>query len=767
MPVSNYPNAGMKDEARKGIAWREEFGRGGTRVGAVRARQIIAGENLSDDTVKRMFSFFSRQEGVKKAEGFKQGEEGYPSNGRIAWALWGGDAGFSWSRKLVEKMKKEKSMTKNKEVKRHIEEVIETDDSYTVKFLKADSYEEEETEEVTEEETEEITIENSEVLEESRIETKEEKTVEHRAAFPMEFERDEVENRTITMSVSSESPVMREFGLEILSHRTGDVDLNRLNNKAPLLLDHDSRQQIGVIENTRLDESQGRLYSTVRFGKSTMAREVFDDVLDGIRTQVSIGYTITNLERESYYDDEEEEAYRAAFTPHEVSIVSMGADQTVGIGRSLSLQPQTITKETIMEKTTEENKVEVNIEEKIRVASTEAVQKREKDISEIYSLASRHNKTPMADEAVAKGLSLDAFRGALLQEIENKPLETNEIGLNETESRSFSIVRAAKAQAGLISREDAAFELEAAEAYAQKLGRESKGFFVPEDVTNKWSERTLSTAGSGANVVYNDLRYQDMIGALTPFSTVLRANPTILANNTGNVSIPRTTATQTSNWIGEGVAVASSDPTLDSVTLSEHTNGCFTDMTRSLLQNTDGFSVEQMVRNNLLRAMGTAWDAASVAGNPAAVAASPRGIEFTAGVNATAFGVAGAPTYAELIAMESAIFADNASLDGNSVYWITTPALNGYMKSLATNGAGSPVAQRDGFVDGREVLISSQVTNNTIILGDFSEFIVATWAGLEIQSDPYALATSGGLRLIALSSVDFGVKHPVSFCVSA
>ena len=60
-------------------------------------------------------------------------------------------------------------------------------------------------------------------------------------------------------------------------------------------------------------------------------------------------------------------------------------------------------------------------------------------------------------------------------------------------------------------------------------------------------------------------------------------------------------------------------------------------MTRTLLQNTDGFSVEQMVRNNLLRAMGTAWDQASVAGNPAAVAASPRGIEFTVGVNATAF----------------------------------------------------------------------------------------------------------------------------------
>ena len=101
------PNDGMKSEAQKGLDWREEFGRGGTRVGAVRARQIVAGENLSDDTVKRMYSFFSRHEVDKQAEGFSAGEEGYPSNGRIAWALWGGDAGFSWSKRLVEQMKKE------------------------------------------------------------------------------------------------------------------------------------------------------------------------------------------------------------------------------------------------------------------------------------------------------------------------------------------------------------------------------------------------------------------------------------------------------------------------------------------------------------------------------------------------------------------------------------------------------------------------------------------------------------------------------------
>ena len=93
------PTDGMASEAKKGLAWRKEFGRGGTIVGATRANQLIRKENLSPSTVKRMFSFFSRHEVDKRAEGFRPGEKGYPSNGRIAWALWGGDPGFSWSRK--------------------------------------------------------------------------------------------------------------------------------------------------------------------------------------------------------------------------------------------------------------------------------------------------------------------------------------------------------------------------------------------------------------------------------------------------------------------------------------------------------------------------------------------------------------------------------------------------------------------------------------------------------------------------------------------
>lgn len=97
--VDLTPTDGMKAEAERGLKWRKEFNRGGTMVGVARANQLVNKEKLSPDTVRRMFSFFSRHEVDKQGQGFDVGEEGYPSAGRIAWALWGGDAGFSWSRK--------------------------------------------------------------------------------------------------------------------------------------------------------------------------------------------------------------------------------------------------------------------------------------------------------------------------------------------------------------------------------------------------------------------------------------------------------------------------------------------------------------------------------------------------------------------------------------------------------------------------------------------------------------------------------------------
>lgn len=92
-----FPNKGMKDEARQAIEWRDAGHDGGTAVAWARANQILNGEKLSESTVLRMYSFFRRHEVDKEAEGFRPGEEGYPSAGRVAWAAWGGDAGYRWA----------------------------------------------------------------------------------------------------------------------------------------------------------------------------------------------------------------------------------------------------------------------------------------------------------------------------------------------------------------------------------------------------------------------------------------------------------------------------------------------------------------------------------------------------------------------------------------------------------------------------------------------------------------------------------------------
>lgn len=104
------PNDAMAKEAERGLAWRREFGRGGTEVGIARARDISNKENLSLDTVRRMSSYFARHEVDKEAEGFRPGEDGYPSNGRIAWALWGGDSGKSWANRILEQEDDDRSL---------------------------------------------------------------------------------------------------------------------------------------------------------------------------------------------------------------------------------------------------------------------------------------------------------------------------------------------------------------------------------------------------------------------------------------------------------------------------------------------------------------------------------------------------------------------------------------------------------------------------------------------------------------------------------
>jgi len=107
--IDTKPTATMANNAERGLALRKKHKRGGTSIGVARANQLVARENLSVSTIKRMYSFFSRHEVDKQGQGFNSGEEGYPSAGKIAWLLWGGDSGFSWSKSKRDQIEREET----------------------------------------------------------------------------------------------------------------------------------------------------------------------------------------------------------------------------------------------------------------------------------------------------------------------------------------------------------------------------------------------------------------------------------------------------------------------------------------------------------------------------------------------------------------------------------------------------------------------------------------------------------------------------------
>ena len=126
--INFSPPEGVRNEAQRGLDWRREYGRGGTEVGIARARDLAGGRTISPETAKRMKAYFDRHEIDKQGEGWSPGEDGYPSNGRIAWALWGGDAGRSWSAKLVRQINAEDNRSTSMEIERRDFELTDQDD---------------------------------------------------------------------------------------------------------------------------------------------------------------------------------------------------------------------------------------------------------------------------------------------------------------------------------------------------------------------------------------------------------------------------------------------------------------------------------------------------------------------------------------------------------------------------------------------------------------------------------------------------------------
>ena len=713
--IDLMPTDGMRTEAERYRGWKADGEPGGTEVAATRASQILSGDELSRDTVITMAAWFARHEVDKQGEGFSPDEDGYPSPGRVAWAAWGGDAGQVWSAAKADRIK---ALEENRAMAADLIELNELSDEASV-------------------EDEAASLRSME----GRYKRSELTTF------------DEVEERTYEFPFSSEFPVARYFGNEILSHEGESADLSRLNDGAPLLFNHNPERVIGVVERAYIDGNKRRGYARVRFSRNAFAQEILGDVKDGVLRNVSFGYSIDKMEERGSGD-----YVATAWSPYEISVVSIPADNTVGIGRSLVPTPDAASAAPSpdplppMENTAPD----------LAVVRAEAVEAERTRISSINALCTKHRMADLGQQLVESGRSIDEARAAVLDKL-NVPQETvnmsaAEIGLSAQESRRFSFLRAINYLANPTdrsAREAAAFEIEASDAAAAKLGRQSRGITIPQDVLRR--DLTVGTASAGGNLVATDLDAGSFIDLLRNASALDQAGATVLTGLTGNVAIPRQSGAATAYWVAESGAPTESQQTVDQVSLTPKTVAAFTDYSRRLMLQSS-IDVENMIRNDLATVLALKIDLAGLYGTGSN--SEPLGLKLTTGVGSEDF-AAGTPTFAEVVALESDVATANA-LAGSPVY-LMNAAMRGGLKTKAKDtGSGLFVMEGD-LVNGYRGVMSNQVASGDLWFGNFADLIIGYFSGLDLMVDPYTHSTSGTVRVVAMQDVDIAVRHPESF----
>ena len=582
----------------------------------------------------------------------------------------------------------------------------------------------------------------------------------------MNFERADVDedSRTITLSFSSEAPVERWFGTEVLSHAPESVDLTRLNAKAGLLANHSLDDQIGVVESATIENGRG--IATVRFSKSERGEEFLRDCLDGIRTGVSVGYVIEEMEERS------ERVFEATkWSPHEISLVSTPADFSVGIGRS-EVKGDNLTRVFNLEKESpkmEDQKIDIEVvKNEAREAALKDEQVRVRTINEMAKDAPYLRE--LADKAMNEGFALDHFQReafeATKKELARKPESAPEIAsplnvdLGKREKESYSLLRAISASAsGDWSK--AGLEKEISDTIGQRSGNASQGgFYMPADM--QWGQRdlTVGTNNAGGFLVGTDHDGASFIDALRAAMVTTRLGARVMSNLQGNVAIPKLATGTSTYWVAEDGAPTEGQPVFASVSLTPKNLASFVQISRNLLVQSDP-SVESVIRDDITKSIAVAIDAAALAGTGSSN--QPTGILATTGIGSVSFSSAGEPTFSEIVSIESAISADNAI--GQNMAFVTTPALAGTLKTTTKDSGSGRFVSEENAIMGYSVNPTSSMTANTILLGDFSQLMIAQFGAIEVITERNA--QTGQLTLGLHAMVDIGVRHAESFAKGA
>lgn len=585
-------------------------------------------------------------------------------------------------------------------------------------------------------------------------------------------------DRTVELSFASEIPVVRDIKgtlyNEILLCSPENVDLSRLNDGAPVLVEHDAMRQVDIVENARVDMDKV-CRATVRFSALGTANTIFGMILEGIRPKVSVGYNIVD-----YYLDGND-LIVSKWQPYEVSSVSTPADNTVGVGRSLNSNEEITLEdlpqmeqeqkeelvqeiEVIEEVQEEEVQAEV-IEEEVPVPeeSVEVVEEAEvieevqpelveersiavTDIQESINKEVEANRIRelqsissvlgvSTEEAIKNGVSVDDFKRSL-----NKDNKSIDKDIKKMEKKSLI-------NEGLRSLKGEAHDLETFEKGA-------RGYNADLNAMVRSTADTTSTV-TAAGLVKEELSDAYIRQLLA--ATVLGQLPVTVFGGLagrGNFSIPRAKGMNpAAKFYNEDEAVTDGFETFDKITLKPRMFAAGIKITKAMLLS--NAATERYVTDELLRQCSNGLEAAVFAQ-----------IATTVPVQQTA--VSGQVSEADVQKAIEVISAKN--VDINRCVAIVHPSMLAKLRQTAVLNNTAAVAMVAGhrydmwLNDELRVIESTFVAADTILIGDFSELIFANWnEGQELDFDDTTYRAAQTIAIRSFQYLDVAIAHEEAF----
>ena len=387
----------------------------------------------------------------------------------------------------------------------------------------------------------------------------------------------------------------------------------------------------------------------------------------------------------------------------------------------------------------------------LSMRSNEGASKMEPEAQEIARLGAKYDLKTQATDAIAGGTSLEDFRAEVMDKISNKPIP--DLVYHGGEKREYSIGRAIRAQISG-NWDNAGFEREVSQELARVHPTQPRGIVVPSPM-----QRTSMTSSNVANLVESLPRGDLYIDSLQPQSAVMAAGATILSGLSKAITIPKGTGDLTAAFVAEGSAIAESNLSVGTLSLSPKRVSSTASFTLEALTQSDP-SIDNLVRNDLTRQIAKAIDDAALEGSGSG--ANPTGIANTSGINLLATAGNTTMLYSEALAALSKLEEDNVSSTG--AVFIMNPANFATIAGTAVDSGSGRFVIDTGTILGRRVIQSTLCTAGTVYLGQYRECIVAQFGGVDLVVDNFSEARSAKVLITQHQMVDVGVRHAQAFC---